>query len=60
MDEVIGVWGKLHNENLHCLYFSSDIIRKLKSGWMKWAWRVLVGKQKGKRPLGESRSGSRY
>jgi hypothetical protein len=27
-DEVIGGWGKLHNEELHNWYFSSSIIRR--------------------------------
>jgi hypothetical protein len=29
-DEVIAGWGKLHNEELHNLYFSPDIIRMIK------------------------------
>jgi hypothetical protein len=29
--EVTGEWRKLHNEELHNLYSSSDIIRKIKS-----------------------------
>jgi hypothetical protein len=29
-DEVTGGWSKLHNEELHDLYSSSSIIRKLR------------------------------
>jgi hypothetical protein len=31
-DEVTGDWRKLHDEELHNLYSSPDIIRKIKSG----------------------------
>jgi hypothetical protein len=30
-DEVMGEWSKLHNEELHNLYSSPDIIRQVKS-----------------------------
>jgi hypothetical protein len=62
-DEVTGDWRKLHNEELHNLYSSLDIIRMIKSRRMRWgghvarmgekrnAYRILVGKPKGKRPL---------
>jgi hypothetical protein len=30
-DEVTGEWRKLHNEELHNLYTSADIIRQIKS-----------------------------
>jgi hypothetical protein len=30
-DEVTGEWRKLHNEELHILYFSPNIIRQIKS-----------------------------
>ena len=64
-DEVKGEWRKLHEE-LNDLYSSPNIVREIKSR-MKWAWhvprmgdrrvvyRVLVGKPKGKIPLGRSR-----
>jgi hypothetical protein len=54
---------KLHSEKLHNLYSYRNIIRQIKSRWMRWAghvackgkerkvYRVLVGKPKGKRPL---------
>jgi hypothetical protein len=62
-DEVTGEWRKLHNEELHNLYLSVDIIRQVKSRRMRWAgyvarmgeerkfYKVLVGKPEGKRPL---------
>jgi hypothetical protein len=31
MDEVTGEWRKLHNEELHNLYSSLDIIRQVKA-----------------------------
>jgi hypothetical protein len=38
-DEVTGEWRKLHNEELHSLYSSPDIIRQVKSRRMRWhAW----------------------
>jgi hypothetical protein len=36
-DEVAGDWGKLHNEELHNLYSSPDIIRIIKSRRMRLA-----------------------
>jgi hypothetical protein len=66
-DEVIGGWRKLHNEELHNLYCSPSIIRINKSRTMRWAghvarmgakriaYRNLVGKPEGKRPIGRPR-----
>jgi hypothetical protein len=64
MEEVTGEWRKLHNDELHDLYYSPNIGRVIKLRRMKWAghvaqmgeergeYRVLVGKPEGKRPLG--------
>jgi hypothetical protein len=66
-DGVTGGWRKLHNEELHNLYFSPSIIRIIKSRRMRWAghvarmgerrnaYRLLVGKPEGKRPVGRPR-----
>ncbi|KAJ4433744.1 hypothetical protein ANN_16055 [Periplaneta americana] len=66
-DEVAGEWRKLHNTELQALYSSPDIIRNIKSRRLRWAWhvarmgesrnayRVLVGRPEGKRPLGRPR-----
>jgi hypothetical protein len=62
-DEVTGEWRKFHNEELHNLYSSPDIIRQVKSRRMRWAghvshmgeerkmYKVLARKPEGKRPL---------
>jgi hypothetical protein len=39
-DEGTGGWRKLHNEELHNLYSSSNIIRMIKSRRMRWAGHV--------------------
>jgi hypothetical protein len=39
-DEVAGDWRKLHNEELHDLYSSPNIIRIIKSRRMKLAGNV--------------------
>jgi hypothetical protein len=66
-DEVTGEWRKVHNEELHNLYLSPDIIRQVKSRRMRCVehvacmgeerkvYKVLVGKPEGKRPLGRQR-----
>jgi hypothetical protein len=66
-DEVTGCWRKLHNEGLHHVYYSPSIIRMIKSRRMRRAghvsrmgdttsaYRILVGKPEGKRPLGKPR-----
>jgi hypothetical protein len=62
-DIVTGGWRKLHSEELHNLYSSPSIIGMIKSRRMRWeghiartgekksAYRILVGKLEGKRPL---------
>jgi hypothetical protein len=65
-DDVTGEWRKLHNEELRYLYSSPSIIRISKSRRMRWAghvvrmekrnaYRLLVRKPEGKRPLGRPR-----
>jgi hypothetical protein len=60
-------WRKVHNDELHCLYSSPNIVRMIKSRRMRWAghvarmgegrgvYRVLVRRPEGKRPLGRPR-----
>jgi hypothetical protein len=42
-DEVTADWRKLHNEELHNLYSSPNIIRMIKSRRMRWAGQVARG-----------------
>jgi transcription termination factor 2 len=65
--EEDGSWSKLHNDELHRLYSSPNIVRAIKSRRMRWAghvarmedgrdvYRVLLGRPEGKRPLGRPR-----
>jgi hypothetical protein len=39
-DEMIGWWGKLHNEELRDLYSLPTIIRFIKTMWMSWTGHV--------------------
>jgi hypothetical protein len=39
-DEVTGEWRRLHNEELHNLYSSPDIIRQIRSRRMRCAGHV--------------------
>jgi hypothetical protein len=60
-------WRKLHNDELHSLYSSPNIVKVIKSWRMRWAghvahmgegrgvYRVLVRRPEGKRPLGRPR-----
>ena len=66
-DEVTREWRKLHNEELNDLHSPTNIIWVIKSrrmrlaghvacmGESRGAYWVLVGKPKGKRPLGRTR-----
>jgi hypothetical protein len=64
--EEDGSWRKPHNDELHSLYSSPNIVRVIKSRRMRWAghvahmgemsiYRVLVGRPEGKRLLGRPR-----
>jgi hypothetical protein len=66
-DEATGEWRRLHNEELNDLYSSPNVIRVIKSRRMRWAghvarmgekrdaYRILVGRPEGRRPLGRPR-----
>jgi hypothetical protein len=66
-DEETGEWRRLHNEELNDLYSSPSIIRVIKSRKLRWAghiacmgektgaYRILVGRPEGRRPLGRPR-----
>jgi hypothetical protein len=65
--EVTEEWRRLHNKELYALYSSPNIIRVIKSKRLRWAghvarmgerrgaYRALVGKPEGRRPLGRPR-----
>jgi hypothetical protein len=65
--EEDGSWRKLHNDELHSLCPSPNIVRVIKSRRMRWAghvarmgegrcvYRVLVGRSEGKKALGRPR-----
>jgi hypothetical protein len=66
-DEVTGDWRRLHGEELYDLYSSPNITRVIEArrmgnagyvtctGDRRSAYRVLVGRYEGKKPLGRSR-----
>ena len=66
-DEIIGEWKRLHNKGLYDLYSSPNLIPVIKSRRFRWAghvacmgtrrgaYRVLVVRPEGKRPLGRHR-----
>jgi hypothetical protein len=66
-DKVTGGWRKLRNEEHHNFYSPPSTIRMIKSRRMRWAghvarmgakknaYRILVGTQEGKRPIGRPR-----
>jgi hypothetical protein len=63
-DEVTGEWRRLHNKKLYALHSSPNVIWVIKSRTLRWAgqvahmgegggaYRALVGKPVGMRPLG--------
>jgi hypothetical protein len=65
--EEDGSWRKLHNDELHDLSSSPNIVKVIKPRRMRWAghvarrregrgvYMVLVGRPKGKRRLGRPR-----
>jgi hypothetical protein len=69
--EEDGSWRKLHNDELHSLYSSPNIVRVIKSGRLRWAghvarmgegtdvYRIWTGRPEGKRSLGRARLGAR-
>jgi hypothetical protein len=66
-DKATGEWRRLHNEELNDRYSSPNTIRVIKSKRMRWAghvarmgekrgaYRILVGRPEGRRPLGRPR-----
>jgi hypothetical protein len=64
-------WRKLHNGELHSLYYSPSIVRVIKRRRVRWEgyvarmgmdrsfYRVLVGRPESKRPLGRPRRSGR-
>jgi hypothetical protein len=70
-DKVTGDCRRLHNEELYDLYSSPNIVWVMKSGRIRWegcvacmgdtrgAYRVLVGRPEGNRPLGRLGIGGR-
>jgi hypothetical protein len=67
MEKGAGGWRTQHNEELHNLYTTPNIIRVIKSRIMRWAghvarmgemknaYKILVGKSEVKIPLGRPR-----
>jgi hypothetical protein len=63
-EKVRREWRKFHNKELYDLHSTLNIIRVIRSSVMRWAghvenigemrnaWRALVGKPDGNRPLG--------
>jgi len=61
------LWRKLHNDDLHSLYSSLNIVKVIKSRRMRWErhvvrmgkergiYVVLIGRSECKRPLGRPR-----
>jgi hypothetical protein len=50
IEEVTGGWRKLHNEELHNLYFPPSVIRMVQSRRMRWSRYIArMGKKKKKK-----------
>jgi hypothetical protein len=45
-DEMTGSWRKLHNEELHNMYSSPNIIRMIKSRKLRWTGHVARMEEK--------------
>jgi hypothetical protein len=70
-DEEKG-WRRLHNKELYAMYSSPNIFRAIKSRRLRWAghiarmgekrgaYRDLVGKTEGRRPLARPRHRQEY
>jgi hypothetical protein len=66
-DQITGEWRKRHKEELYAVYSSPNIIRVIKSRRLRWAghvarmgekkgaYRALVGRSEGRRPIGRPR-----
>ena len=64
-----GEWRRLHNEELHSLYRSPNIVRVIKSRRLRWAghvarmeegrsaFKILTRKPTGKRHIGRTKVG---
>ena len=62
-----GAWRRFHNEELHSLYRSPNIVKVIKSRKLRWTnhvvrmkegrsvFKILTGKPTGNRPLGRPR-----
>ena len=62
-----GEWKRLHNDELHSLYHSPNIVKVIKSRRLRWAmhvarmeegrsvFKILPGKPTGNRPIGRSK-----
>jgi len=64
---MAGEWRRLHNEELHGLYDSPDVMKIMKSRRLRWAgnvartegrrrlYSIAIGRPDGRRPLGRPR-----
>ena len=65
--DLTGEWRKLHSDEVHDLNSSANFVRVIKSGRIRWAghvarmrqrrvaYRIVVRKHEGMRPLGRRR-----